>query len=152
MRFVHCMTRVPGKAGALVYPHELDLPDPYYGQSTLALLGSDYEDLAGGYMFLAMLEGKILPVWLERIGTGMGFLAAINGVGKFVFRAMPLVPAPYYAGSHELAEPRRAPYYLSTADHPALDAAAREQDFYFAGFSPVLGAAADYPFGETPLI
>ena len=146
MRFVHCFTRVPGSLGALVYPHELNVPEPYQGHSTLALMGNDYADLADGYMFLAMLRGKILPVHLKRIEKTKTYVAEVNGVGKFRFRAIGIAPLPFYAGNYLLPGPRYAPYYLSTADHEALDAVVRSSDFYFAGFSPVLEDADDYPF------
>ena len=146
MRFVQCFTRVPGSVGMFVYPHELNAPEPYQGYSTLALMGDDYADLVNSYMVLAILGGKILPVWLERMGQTMTYIAAVIGVGKFRFRAIALAPAPYYGGGYPLLGPRSARYYLSTADHDALDAAVRTKDFYFAGFSPVLEEADDYPF------
>lgn len=95
MHFVHCFTRLPASAGALVYPHELASLEPYYGHTTLALTGNDHADLADAYMFLAMLRGKILPVWLERIARTRTYVAGISGVGKFRFRAMPIAQVPF---------------------------------------------------------
>jgi hypothetical protein len=109
-------------------------------------MGEDRKDLARNYAFHAVLDGGLVAPQLERQGSTSAFLVTVDGVGSFKFRAQPVAsPVPSYAGAFPLMGPLTAFWQLTTGDHQALETAARDLDFYFAAFSPVIAEAPDAP-------
>jgi hypothetical protein len=135
MRTVHYMIRKPDALGEVIYPSDLDPAEDYYGNGEFFLGGRNAAELAELYSFLAIWGERPVVVKLER-RTGANFVANVEGVGEFWFTAKRLATLPRYTGQYSGFEDEQLIRQLVPADHRGLDAAVREHDFYFVGFSP----------------
>ena len=136
MRHIHYMTRRPDRLGEFLYPNEL--PNNYQGYGAFCLTGRSAHDLDDEYRFYTVREEELIPVALHRIGWTT-YMAPIQGIGDFKFRAKRFRNSARYAGDFPLFPGELVVGYLAPLDRPSHEVAVLEHKFYFAGYSPKVG-------------
>lgn len=140
MRNIHYLIRKPENLGELIYP--IELTDPHYqGQGSFFADGRHPDDVDSSYVFYAVRDAELIPVRLRRIGAA-SFQADIIHVGSFIFRATTIGVPARYAGRYPFPSGNFLVRQFSPSDRIALERAAFDHDFYFAGYSPQIDAAA----------
>ena len=136
MRHIHYMTRRPDRLGEFLYPTEL--PNDYQGYGAFCLTGRLDDELDDEYLFYAVREDELFPFPLHRIGWTT-YVAPIEGIGDFNFRAKRLRVPAQYAGNFPLYPGELVLGYLAPLDRRSHEVAVLEHKFYFTGYSPKIG-------------
>ncbi len=154
MRHIHYMARHPDRPGEFLYPNELSYDYQGYGAFCLTGpggygLGSFYYGLDDVYLFYTVREEELSPVKLYRAGLTT-YVAPIQGIGQFHFRAKRLHRLALYTGNFPLHPGELVLGYLVPLDPRSHEVAVLERKFYFAGYSPKIGVSPpDMPKAPT---
>ena len=140
---VHYLIRDPARRVGLVYPSEM--PDPtYVGFRSFYLMGAPQDRPAEAYTFHAVRGESVVSVPLRQLSGSRGFFrAVVADIGSFIFHAQGMPTRPPYSGKAAALTGLVALRRLRSWRPNDLDAACRTHEFYFAGYSPRLGAADD---------
>lgn len=131
---VHYLVRHPSIPGELLYPDEVD--ENYQSFGTFFLVGKTFDDVRDKYIFFAVLNGNVIASNLTRIRDSSLYNAAVEGVGRFEFRATSIGAGGLYAGTYKPSEGLYAVRQLEIRSHAILNSAARDKNFFFVGYTP----------------
>ena len=134
-RFVHFMVRDPDDQDAIIYPTQLR-QEGYLGFGEFYLLGMD-ASLLDSYVFAAIKDESVLLVDLIRTGAESRlYKADVPDVGSFIFQAYHSRKPARYSGGDARLDGYKGVRVLKARKPKDNDAAARQYNFYFVGYSP----------------
>lgn len=139
---IHYLIAHPTEVGTLIYPSQVNDLN-YYGFGAFYILGKHKERSGDSYKFHAVHDSQIIQTTLVPYRGSKSFLVAtVSGIGSFVFNVQSLPRKQPYKLTHASLEGLTTIRRLRSWNPNELDKACAEHQFYFTGYSPVVGNAA----------